>query len=63
MKVRCQYKHGSHGMQDAEFRYIPLHNGSEYVKLACGCSIPIPWLPCFERDAVLLEVPFHERKR
>lgn len=47
----------SHGPQIAKFRYRPLHSGFEYVRLACGCALPISWLPLRERQDVLQNVP------
>ncbi len=38
-----------HGLQPILFRYYPLFNGSEYVKLGCGCSMPISWIPNHEK--------------
>lgn len=52
-----------HGPQIAKCRYHPLHNGSECVLLACGCVLPVPWLPERERQAVLQNVPKLTRNR
>ena len=51
-----------HGLQETRVRYRPLHGGSEYVLLACGCALPIPWLPRKEQQAVLQSVPKLTRK-
>ncbi len=34
-----------HGPQPVLFYYRPLYSGPKHVKLACGCSLPVPWLP------------------
>ena len=45
-----------HGLQAIEFTYRPLFSGSRYIKLACGCSIPILRLPKKEQDQVMKEI-------
>lgn len=60
MIVECQQRNifkirdkiPGHGPREVICRYQPLYNGSEHVLLACGCSIPIPWLPLTEQQAV-----------
>lgn len=55
MIVNCQQKDifkikdgiPGHGPQITLFRFL-----SDRVQLACGCSLPISWLPTAERDVV-----------
>ena len=41
-----------HGPQKVKRRYRPIWQGSEHVFLACGCSLPIPWLPLKEQKCL-----------
>lgn len=70
MMVQCQQQSilkirdriPGHGPQENRVQYHPLYNGSECVLLACGYTIPIPWLPKKEQQAVLRNVPKLTRK-
>ena len=41
-----------HGPQPVVCKFI--HNGFEYVRLKCKCSIPVSWLPRKEKPEALV---------
>jgi hypothetical protein len=60
MKIKCQrtseeIRDGvpGHGHQEVMFRF----GRPERVMLACGCHLPLTWLPTLERLAALENVP------
>ncbi len=65
MQVKCRHNHWrslehQHGMQDVQFRYIPVPGTVEHIKLACGCSLQVHYLQDSEREMVFTAVPFQE---
>lgn len=62
MIVKCQQQNilkirdgiPGHGPQKV-LRRFKSWNSQERVALACGCSIPIAWLPKIERDELCLK--------
>lgn len=60
MKIKCQRTNEEirdglpgHGRQEVTCRF----GRPERVMLACGCHLPLTWLPTLERLAVLENVP------
>lgn len=54
--LKIRDKIPGHGPQEAKCLYRPLHNGSIHIMLACGCSVPIWWLPLEEQHTILRNV-------
>jgi hypothetical protein len=60
MVVKCQQqcifkirdKIPGHGPQKVQ-RKFRHHSGREYVRLACGCTLPVTWLPTSERVGLI----------
>ncbi len=60
LKIECQQQNimkirdgiPGHGQQEVRRKHHPIFSGSIRVLLACGCSLPIPWLSGVEQQTV-----------